>query len=158
VIERRWPDGTLGREHVVSLALINPDQVQTLSFMARAAPLPAAMRDDYRQMWDQLRAENAPLRIIRGGRLQSAPITVFDELVLSCAEKSWLRTSRVLGGAMAESWDKDGIQAGDLVLHARVQALVKAGHLEGRGDLRDWRHSEVRLPPPSRETAQVEPD
>lgn len=29
----------------------------------------------------------------------------------------------------------------------RVQALVEAGRLEGAGDLSNWRHSEVRLPP-----------
>jgi hypothetical protein len=150
VTESRRPDGTLGQDQVVSLALLNPDQVQILSFLDRAAPLPAVARDDYRQMWDQLRAENAPLRIIRGARLQSAPITAFDELLLSSADERWLKTARVIGKAMAESWDDDGIQVDDLVLGARVQALVEAGHLDGRGDLSDWHHSEVRLPLASR--------
>src|SRR5262249_26227150 len=131
-------------------ALLNPDQVQIDSFLDRATPLPASTRDWYQQMWEQLQAENAPLRILHDGRLRSAPINAFDELLLSCAEERWLEVARVVGKAMAESWDDDGIQVGDLVLGARVQALVEVGHLESRGDLRDWWHSEVRLPLPRR--------
>ena len=153
VAEWRQPDGTSGQELVVSLALLNPDRVQILSFLDRAAPLPAVARDEYRQMWEQLRVENAPLRIIRGARLQSAPITAFDELLLSCADERWVKTARVIGRALAESWDGDGIQVDDLVLGARVPALVAAGRLDGRGDLSDWRHSEVRLSPARGEAA-----
>jgi hypothetical protein len=31
------------------------------------------------------------------------------------------------------------------VLAARIQDLAEAGRVEGAGDLRKWRHSEVRL-------------
>ena len=33
----------------------------------------------------------------------------------------------------------------DEMFAARVQVLVDAGRLESQGDLRKWRHSEVRL-------------
>ena len=33
----------------------------------------------------------------------------------------------------------------DEMFAARVQVLVEADRLEGQGDLRKWRHSEVRL-------------
>jgi hypothetical protein len=33
------------------------------------------------------------------------------------------------------------------MLGARIVALAKAGRIEGAGDLRMWRHSEVRLRP-----------
>jgi hypothetical protein len=156
-IERKRPDGTFGPDPVVSLALLNPDFVPILSFMDRAAPLSAATREDYRRHWKQLRAENAPLRIIRDGRLQSAPITAFDDLLLSCADESWLKTARVVGTALGESWDDDGIQVDDLVLGARVKALVELGHLDGRGDLSDWRHSEVRLAVPRDDASALAP-
>jgi hypothetical protein len=32
-------------------------------------------------------------------------------------------------------------------LAARIQVLAKSGHLEDIGDLRKWRHGEVRLKP-----------
>jgi Protein of unknown function len=87
--------------------------------------------------------------------LYSAPITEFDELVLSCAEESWVKTARVIATALGESWADDGIQVDDLVLGARVKALVALGHLEGRGDLNDWRHSEVRLAAPRDDASPV---
>lgn len=96
-------------------------------------------------MWQQLRAENAPLRIIRNDRLCSAPITEFDHLLLSFADEHWRKTARVIGEAMARSWDDNGIQTEDLLLGGRIWALVEAGRLEARGDLSHWRHSEVRL-------------
>jgi Protein of unknown function len=33
------------------------------------------------------------------------------------------------------------------IIAARIIALAEAGRIEGAGDLRMWRHSEVRLPP-----------
>jgi hypothetical protein len=33
----------------------------------------------------------------------------------------------------------------DEMFAARIQTLVEAGRLESQGDLRKWRHSEVRL-------------
>jgi hypothetical protein len=32
------------------------------------------------------------------------------------------------------------------IIAARIIALEEAGRIEGAGDLRKWRHSEVRLP------------
>ena len=32
------------------------------------------------------------------------------------------------------------------IIAARIIALAEAGRIEGAGDLRMWRHSEVRLP------------
>jgi hypothetical protein len=97
-------------------------------------------------MWRQLRAENAPLRIVRNDRLQSASLDHFDELVLACASDQWLGVEQVVGRALVEAWDEDGVQTGDLVLAARVRALIEAGRLEARGEAPDWRRGEVRLP------------
>jgi len=129
---------------VTSLALLNPDQVEIPWFLDRAAPLSPPLRDRYQESWQNLRAENAPLRIIRDDRLRSAPINHFDELVCACTSDQWLPIARVVGHATADSWDDHGIQVDDLVLHSRVRALVASGRLEGRGSLTDWRHGEVR--------------
>src|SRR5258707_182783 len=75
------------------------------SFMDRAAPLSPPLRDQYRETWQNLRAEDAPLRIIRDDRLRSAPITHFDELISACASDQWVPIARVVGHAMADSWD-----------------------------------------------------
>ena len=50
-----------------------------------------------------------------------------------------LKTARIVGDA--------GIRCKELGLpiSARIGALAEAGRIEGAGDLRKWRHSEVRL-------------
>jgi hypothetical protein len=80
--------------------------------------------------------------------LRSAPITFFDQQLLSFAKATWQKPARIIGETMAE-WVgppmEPYFQAGDGILAARVFALVDAGVLEGRGDLTDIRQSEVRL-------------
>jgi hypothetical protein len=94
--------------------------------------------------------ENAPLRVVDADGLRSAPITFFDQQLLSFAKASWQKPARIIGEVMAEwvaPWPsmEPYFQAGDGILAERIIALVEAGALEGRGDLTDIRRSEVRL-------------
>jgi hypothetical protein len=93
-----------------------------------------------------LRAENAPLRVLRNGELVSAPITFFDDLLLSFVTDQWRKTAMIIARALGASWDDDCMQVGDGFLGAHIRALANAGQLDSQGDLRDWRHSEVKLP------------
>jgi hypothetical protein len=67
-----------------------------------------------------------------------------DRLIFSALEPNWRKTARVVGDLVirceALAWPIDAE-----MLAARVQALAEAGRIEGAGDLRAWRHSEVRL-------------
>jgi len=80
--------------------------------------------------------------------LRSAPITFFDQQLLSFAKVSWQKPARIIGEVIAE-WvgppTEPYFQAGDGILADRVFALVEAGMLEELGDLTDIRQSEVRL-------------
>jgi|SRR4051812_39257163 hypothetical protein len=67
-----------------------------------------------------------------------------DELILSCLEANWLKTARVVGDALVQS-KETGLPINDQIIAARLEALAETGVIEGRGDLRKWRHSEVRL-------------
>jgi hypothetical protein len=147
-VETEWqmPDGTVRTGRVTSLGLLEPDQIEIDRFLVRARPLPVSWLDRYLGMWRQLREENSALRIIRDDRLQSVPLTHFDQLVLSCVPAQWLTVSRVVGQALVEAWDDDGIQTSDIVLAGRTRALMEAGQLEHHGDLADWLQCEVRLP------------
>jgi len=67
-----------------------------------------------------------------------------DQLILSALEPNWRKTARVVGDLVLRckvlAWPVDAE-----MLAARVQALAEAGRIESAGDLRAWRHSEVRL-------------
>jgi len=64
--------------------------------------------------------------------LRSAPITFFDQHLLSFAKPSWQKPARIIGEVIAE-WVGPPIepyfQGGDGILAVRVIALVEAGML-----------------------------
>jgi hypothetical protein len=131
-----------------SLAMLTSDQILDFDLLDQAEPLTTTQRDQYRSAWTTLRNENADLRVIDDQlNLVSAPITYFDQQLMSGAEERWLKSARIIGQTMATFLDDLRYQAGDSFLASRVRALVKAGFLEGAGDLWQIRFSEVRLPP-----------
>lgn len=146
-VDTEWelPDGTVRIGRVMSLGLLDPNQIRTYDFLGHAQRLPPSFCERYHRIWQRLRAENAPLRIIRNEQLQSASITHFDELALACASERWLKVERVVAHALVEAWDDDGIQTSDVVLAGRIRALVESGKLEFRGDPMDWPNCEIRI-------------
>lgn len=129
---------------VISLGLVPRDQIVAMGLLDRAEPLSRDNRARYREIWDRLRTDNAPLRVVSETGLSSAPITFYDRELLSYAAPQWRKVARIVGEALA---NQEGFaRCGDLLLAARVRALAKAGRLEARGDPLKMRFSEVRLP------------
>jgi hypothetical protein len=131
----------------VSLGILAPKQINDHHLFEQAKTLPATARSEYHALWRQLRAENAPLRVLADNALVSAPISFFDSLVMSHVTEDWRKVARVVGQALYSQMDDCIFQTGDIFLAARVNALVEAGRLElqGRSAL-EMRCSEVRLP------------
>jgi hypothetical protein len=142
----RGDSGHKAGGRAIALAELPPYHLTATRYWERAAPLERAERERYRSDWARLRAENAPLRILDESGLVSAPITHFDELLMSCTVGQWRKAARVIGEALSTFWDGPFHQVGDVVLAARVRALAEAGRLESQGNLRRVRFSEVRLP------------
>src|SRR5690606_33694643 len=109
----------------------------------RARTLSQTEIDRDRETWRRLRTEDAALRVLDSSVLLSAPITFFDDLILSCATEDWQRSARVIGDSLWESSSRYH-QAGDLFLWSRLLELVDAGALDGRGDFSTMRTSWVR--------------
>jgi hypothetical protein len=130
----------------LSLALLPAQQILDNGLLDRAEPLTPTARRHYRETWQRLRAENAPLRVLTPDGLVSAPISAFDPLLLSCASRNWQKAARVVGEALAKEMDDGLLQIGDLLLVARVSSLVETGLLESRGDLANIQRCELRLP------------
>jgi len=143
-VGHRGPDGNISRRPAISLGILHSHEILELVLMNSAEKLSAALHGHYRTHWDRLRAENAPLRVLSGGELVSAPITFFDQLLLSHAKSDWQKVAMVVARALTEFWDTQTLQTGDLVLAARVRSLVASGFLESRGDLAHIRSSQVR--------------
>jgi len=67
-----------------------------------------------------------------------------DGMILSVMSPYWQKMAMVLGHAVGQCSKRDW-PIGKEALAARIQVLVESDRLEGRGDLRMWRFSEVRL-------------
>ncbi len=126
--------------------LLDPGQLLKAGLSVGTQPLTPEMRSYYRGMWRQLRTENAALRITDGENLVSAPIDYFDDLIVSAATSDWAKMAFVVGSVLAEAYDTALYQVGDIVLAARVRALIASGRLDARGDPAVMRECWVRRP------------
>ena len=131
---------------VAELSIMNAESVAEL--LDRAVALSTEKRALYQARWEQLKIENAPLRVLNGEGLVSADIEYFDGNLLCPITPEWQRMARVIGNTFAEFAEADVHQTGDLVLRARLAHLAEAGRLEWRGDLTNMQRCELRLPNP----------
>jgi hypothetical protein len=128
---------------VADLAQIVFEEIYDDDLFERTEVLSTTTHRKYQALWQQLRDENAALRILKSDALVSSPISFFDQALMSQASKNWRKVARVVG--MTLHSEAEG-HASDLFLAARVNALVASGHLERQGrSAVDMRRCEVRL-------------
>jgi len=131
----------------VSLGGLFPKEIDDNRLFDQAKALPATARSEYQTLWRQLRTENAPLRVLDGDTLVSAPISFFDSLLMSYVTDDWQQLARVVGHAFVAQMDNCVFQADAILLVARVNALVATGCLELQGESAfEMQTSKVRLP------------
>jgi hypothetical protein len=141
-----WAERMEGRAYAfveapVSASVLAPERLQDLFGQERTPPPP--QRETWRRRWAALRAENAPFRILADDGLVSAPIDHFDPVLLRHAATEWRKIAYLVGHALSDESDRY-FQVGDLMLFARVAALVEQGRLEADGDPWDLRACRVR--------------
>jgi len=134
-------DGTIRRQPVPSLGSILPEHIRDNAFWDRAHPLTGARRRRYQESWSKLRHENAPLRVLKGNALVSAPISHYDEFILSHTKTGFLKVARILGSSFGLG---PHYKACLYLFHGRIHKLVDAGILEAEGNIAQMRFSEVR--------------
>jgi len=128
-----------------SLGLVPPDQIVGARLFDQQRALRPSEIEAFRDVWRRLRQENAPLRVVDGTALVSAPITHFDDAVFSCAGSDWQKGARLVGATMMKLIDHPPYQCpSDIVLWGRVRALDEAGVLEISGDPSEMRGALVR--------------
>ena len=70
-----------------------------------------------------------------------------DEAILSVTPTSWRKVARVIvmtGEILGDTLPKG--EAGLALVADRIEALIHDGRLLAHGDIKKWRHSEVRKP------------
>ena len=148
VTQLQWPitqsdDSSALMPPAGAVLVVPPDQLAPLIGTAR--PLAADEAEDAALMWECLRRQNAPFRIVTPTGLTSAPIDHFDSSILRSAGKEWQNSVSIIAWAMARI-GPPYMQVGDVMLLRRLVALIEEGKLLADGDPRDMRTCLVRLP------------
>jgi hypothetical protein len=82
--------------------------------------------------WDQVRLP------------PSASEAQVDQVIFSVIAPYWHKMARIIWDAVKRG-EELALGVTDEMFAARIHALVEADRLESQGDVRKWRHSEVRL-------------
>jgi hypothetical protein len=143
-IEARLPGHRVVRR-LPSLGNLHPWQILQNQLWDTATPLAPEARRRYRKIWHNLRTENAPLRLLKNRRFVSAPITFFDERLLSYCGIRLRKGAYVISKVMSELTEEK-INISFDVLAGRLRKLVEDGRLLPAGTMVRMTHSEVRLP------------
>jgi len=126
-----------------AVSIIPTDRLRAL--LGTERPITGQEREEACRQWCRLRAENAPFRVVTPTGLVSAPVDHFDPLLLERATPEWRKIARVVGDTMGYNFEPY-MQVGDMMLLARVVALVDEGKLLADGDPWDMHSCRVRLP------------
>lgn len=68
----------------------------------------------------------------------------FDEIIFSAMKPTWRKTAMMVGLVMDRCKELE-LSISYEMIAARLKVLADTDRIEGIGDLRMWRHSEVRL-------------
>jgi len=138
------PDGSPALSPLDSrVAIMPPHQLRSL--LGSERQVTAQQVEEARQQWRRLKAENAPFRIVTSAGLVSAPLDHFDSLLMERVTGEWRKVARVVGDTMGYN-SEPYWQVGDIMLLARVIALIGEGKLLADGDPWDMHSCRVRLP------------
>jgi hypothetical protein len=94
--------------------------------------------------WKRLSDENAPVRILEGGKkIVGRDAGFYDSEILKNVTGEWQKASRVLQNTL----NRMKIKTGDVYLMSRMKQLIADGRIESMGELdKGWKEFDVRLP------------
>ncbi|HEV8282878.1 MAG TPA: DUF1835 domain-containing protein [Chitinophagaceae bacterium] len=104
--------------------------------------------------WKRLSEENAPVRILEGGKkIVSKDETFYDEEVMKNITAEWQKAWRVLSNTL----HRMKIKTGDVFLMWRMKELITQGKIEVLGDVtKGWKEFDVKLPGAQMESSNLE--
>jgi len=137
----------------VSTGMIDHREFAEQQLWDLAKPLSQDAISSYRETWERLRREDAPVRMLTPTGLESAALDVFDDQLLGYVGEDWSKAAYAVGKFLA-AWTFPDLtpgelhQTGDVLPISRIAALIASGKLEGHGDPYELRNCTIRRRPP----------
>jgi Protein of unknown function len=129
---------------VPCLAALFAEEILRDALWDLAKPLTRERRQHYREVWEKLRTENAPFRVLEDEQLVSAPISHYDGIILGHTGDDLRKVAWVIRGPKEPA---PAYEACEYIYHGRLHYLVATGVLEAYGDISKPGYSEVRRVP-----------
>jgi len=133
-----------------AFAIVRDDRIVEHGLLDVATPVTDVARASSRNKWQQLRQENAPLRILTEKGLTSVPVDYFDDRIRERITDSWQSCSRVVGDVMGTFWSGPLLEFhSPAFVFVRLLRLLDTNEFEGQTDEEQWsiRTSQVRRRP-----------
>lgn len=104
--------------------------------------------------FNRLKAENAPVRILEGGKkILGQPIDFFDREILRHCTGEYQKAARVLQHTL----QRMSVRTGDAFLMYRIREMLHSGRLQSSADpARAWKDLDLKLPGGSGSAASLE--
>ncbi|MFT4094130.1 MAG: DUF1835 domain-containing protein [Niabella sp.] len=101
--------------------------------------------------WNKLTQENAPVRILEGGKkVVSRDADFYDAEILKNITVYWQKAPRVLQNTL----HRMKIKTGDVFLMWRIKTLIEEGKIIAEGDVsKDWKSFDIKLAGASKQPA-----
>jgi hypothetical protein len=83
---------------------------------------------------------------LTSGKLKAMESSQIDAIILSTVGQRWIKVAMAISKVARVMYGDlpDGDEPYETI-HKRIENLVRAGRLLAQGDIRNWRHSEIRL-------------
>lgn len=94
--------------------------------------------------WKRMQEENAPLRTMVDGKVQSVSTDYYDEIILSCVPEEESVAANTVGRALGKLDLETGNRVSDMLIFSRVRALGAAGRLTVVQDGATYRDMVIR--------------
>lgn len=133
---------------VWSLGQLRPGEIVASGLGGRRRPFTRAEGDAAVADWARLRRENAPVRVVRDGRMFSVPLTHFDAVLIGLAGRDEELLVKLVARALNHldaGLDQPGQGCSYELLFARILVLGEAGVLDVSGPGPGMRDYAVRL-------------
>jgi hypothetical protein len=104
--------------------------------------------------WKKLSDENAPVRILEGGKkIVGKEVSFYDNDIIRNLTTDWQKATRVLSNTL----NRMKIKTGDLFIMSRMKQLIADGKIETMGDVdKSWKDFDVKLPGKQAENVAAE--
>ncbi len=133
------PDGSPIPTWSTAFAFIPNRAIAVNKLLDRVTRVSPDERNAYEAEWQRLRKENAALRVLTTSGLVSAPITHFDDMIISCVTTRWQRCGTVIGQALGKTLEGAFCQcSSDQLLFSRLLSLVEQNVVEGKNEQEHW--------------------